>query len=178
MAVVAVRPSIGSLYFDAVIKTDHTSKLTMTDHPVEAGANITDHAYVEPSEISMEIGVSDSAFEAGRFGAGTRSVTAFQELLKLQHSREPLTVVTRLNTYRNMLISSITAPDDFSTMHALKAVIMMREVMVVTAETVTVSPRASAQPQKTGSTNKGAVQPDASASKQSVLKEAASKLGF
>lgn len=178
MAMVGIRPSVGALYFDAVIKTDHTSKVTMTDHPVEVGANITDHAYVEPAEISLEVGVSDSAIDAGCFGTGNRSVKAFQELRKLQHSREPLTVVTRLNTYKNMLISTISAPDDFTTMNSFKAIIMLREILIVQTETVTVSPRASAEPQKTGSTNAGAKQPDASQPKQSILKQAASQLGL
>jgi hypothetical protein len=177
MALVGVRPSIGGLYFDAILKTDHTSKITATDHPVEAGANITDHSYVEPAEISMEIGVSDSTVDPEGFGTGARSVTAFQELRKLQHSRQPLTVVTRLNMYKNMLISSITVADDFSTMHAMKAIVIMREIMIVATQTVTVSARSS-EPQKTGSTNSGAKQPDASPPQQSILKQAASQLRF
>ncbi|MDL2289128.1 hypothetical protein LJC32_07145 [Oscillospiraceae bacterium OttesenSCG-928-F05] len=179
MALIGIRPSVGGLYFDAILKTDHTSKITATDHPVESGANITDHAYVEPDEISVEIGVSDSAIEAGSFGTGARSITAFQALRKLQQSRQPFTVVTRLHTYKNMLISSISAPDDFSTMNALKAVIMMREIIIVSTQTVTVSARASAEPQKTSTTNSGAKQPDStSSSSQSILKQAATQLGL
>lgn len=179
MALIGVRTSVGGLYFDAILKTDHTAKITMTDHPVESGANITDHAYIEPDEVSLELGVSDSAIEASSFGTGARSVTAYQELRKLQRSRQPMTIITRLQTYKNMLISTITAPDDYSTMNALKATIMCREVMIVSTETVTVSPRASQEPQKTGSTNSGAKQPDSTSSgSQSILKQAASQLGL
>ena len=177
MAAVGMRLPIGGLYFDAILKTDHTSKLTMTDHPVEVGANITDHSYVEPDEVSIEVGMSDSGIGVGRSGGGSRSVNAFQELRKLQRDRQPMTVVTRLNTYRNMLISSITAPDDYTTMHAMKAVVMLREIIMVQTATVSVSPRASAEPQKTGSTNSGAKQPESNIPQQSILRQAATQLG-
>jgi len=169
---------IGRLYFDAILKTDHTLKLTTTEHPVESGPNVVDHSYMEPSEVSMEIGVSDSAVNPANFGKGARSVTAFNELAKLQASGEPFTVITRLKIYRNMVIGTLTAPDDFSTMHALKAFVMMHEVPMVETQTVTISPRASAQPQKTGSTNSGAKQPDASPPQQSILRQAAGNLGI
>jgi len=176
MALVGVRTSIGDLYFDADFRIDHTGKVTTTDHPVEIGSNISDHAYVEPDEVSIEIGVSDSAYAADNFGTGMRSVTAFQELRKAKSRREPLTVVTRLNTYKNMLITSIIAPDDFTTMNAFRATVMLREILMAETHTVSISPRASAQPQKTNRTNSGAKQPEQP--RQSVLRQAATQLGL
>ena len=119
------KTSIGGLVFDAVLKTDHTSKVTATSHPVESGANISDHAFVEPAEISLEVGVSDCETGNGTFGSGNRSRKAFAELLKLQTSRKLITVVTRFKTYRNMLITSVSVPDDYTTMFAFKANIML-----------------------------------------------------
>ena len=159
--------SIGGLVFDAVLKTDHTSKLTATSHPIENGANITDHAFIDPAEISIEIGMTDCN------GVGT-SDDMFKSLQKLQFSRDPLTVVTRFKTYKNMLIMSMSVPDDFTTMNALKAMLMLREIPVVGTATVEVSERASGQESKTGSTNSGTVQPNQN--NQSVLKQAASSL--
>lgn len=167
--------SIGGLVFDAVIKADHTSKITATSHPVESGANISDHAFVEPAEISIEVAVSDCEIGKGTFGSGTRSLNAFNELLKLQKSRRLMTVVTRFKTYRNMLIMSVSVPDDYTTMNAFKATLMLREIPIVTTRKVSVTARdCSMQGQKTGSTNSGTVQ--ASAPKQSVLKQASQML--
>lgn len=171
------KASIGGLVFDAVIKTDHTSKLTATSHPVESGANISDHAFVEPSEISIEVAVSDSERNKGTFGSGSRSLKAFRELIKLQTSRRLITVVTRFKTYRNMLIISVSVPDDYTTMNAFKANLMLREIPIVKTSRVSVTARAtsdSGQVQKSGSTNGGTVQ--ASAPKQSVLKQASNML--
>lgn len=166
--------SIGGLVFDAVLKTDHTSKVTATSHPVESGANISDHAFVEPKEISIEVGVSDCETGNGTFGSGSRSLNAFNALMKLQASRQLITVVTRFKVYTNMLITSVSVPDDYTTMNSFKANLMLREIPIVSTSTVKVSERGSEQAQKTGSTNSGTVQ--ATAPKQSVLKQATSML--
>ncbi|MCM1059470.1 MAG: hypothetical protein NC452_04175 [Eubacterium sp.] len=166
--------SIGGLAFDAVLKTDHTSKVTATSHPVESGANISDHAFVEPAEISFEVGVSDCETGNGTFGSGNRSQEAFSELIKLQNSRQLITVVTRFKTYRNMLIINVSVPDDYTTMFALKANILLREIPIVSTGKVTVSERGGDQSQKTGSTNSGTTQ--ATAPKQSILKQASEML--
>lgn len=166
--------SIGGLVFDAVLKTDHTSKVTATSHPVESGASISDHAFVEPKEISIEVGVSDCETKNGTFGSGSRSLNAFNALMKLQASRRLITVVTRFKTYRNMLITSVSVPDDYTTMNSFRASLMLKEIPIVYTSTVTVSERGSGQAQKTGSTNSGTVQ--ATTPKQSVLKQASQSL--
>ena len=159
--------SIGGLVFDAVLKTDHTSKITATSHPVESGANITDHAFVEPAEISIEIGMTDCN------GVGV-SNKMFKSLQALQFSRKRLTVATRYRTYKDMLIMSMSVPDDFTTMNALKAMLFLREIPVVGSQTVAVSERASGQAHKTGNTNKGTVQP--TQNNQSLLLQGATAL--
>jgi len=127
---VGIKTNIERYFFDAFLKVDHTSKLTITSHPVEEGANIADHAYLEPQTITMEIGMSDAcvSYVAGQFQQKyTRSVSAYDTLLKLQAERKPLTVHTRLKTAKT--------------------------------QTVTIENKTSAEPQKTGTTKKGTVQP-------------------
>jgi len=68
----------------------------------------------------------------------------------------------------------MSVPDDFTTMNALKAMLMLREIPVVGTATVEVSERASGQESKTGTSNNGTVQP--TQNNQSVLKEAAEML--
>ena len=50
-------------------------------------------------------------------------------------------VVTRLNTYQNMLIESIDVSDDVSTLCALKATVNLVQVLVVNVGTEKVSAR-------------------------------------
>lgn len=45
--------SKGSFDFDAVTVEQHSSKLRKTENPVESGAKISDHAVLEPKEITI-----------------------------------------------------------------------------------------------------------------------------
>ena len=56
-----VSPTYGRFIFDAVFSTDHSANATVTQHPVQSGASISDHAYMEPDEVSVEIGMTDTA---------------------------------------------------------------------------------------------------------------------
>lgn len=44
----------------AVIRERHMDQLEITDHPVEQGASISDHAFKRPAEVTLEIAWSNS----------------------------------------------------------------------------------------------------------------------
>ena len=50
--VMLINRRIGTLRLDAVISETHKSELKITENPVESGANIADHAYVQPATWS------------------------------------------------------------------------------------------------------------------------------
>ena len=131
-----VSPTMGRIVFDAVFSTDHSANATITQHPVQSGASISDHAYMEPDEVSAEVGMTDTA--ASISGGASRSVNAYAQLRALMELREPFTLITRLRTYQNMLITSISAPDDYKTMNALRASIVFQQVNIVSVSTTTV----------------------------------------
>ena len=140
-----VKTNIGGYFFDAIFSTDTEHSLTITQHPVQTGANVSDHAFVNPIRISMQVGVSDAmAYRAGADYGGdgsTKSIQAYRLLCKLQELRIPMDVVTRLNTYKNMLIESIEVNDDVSTLCALKATVNLVQVLVVNVSTEKISAR-------------------------------------
>jgi hypothetical protein len=133
--------SQGDYFFDAVLKVEHVNQRRLTMHPVQTGANIADHSYQIPARVTMEIGVSDVMDSYSPDGlpvslgnglvnsGGAKSVNAYQTLRKLQDSGEPLTVVTRLNTYENMVIESMTNPEDFKTVYSMKALITFQQII-------------------------------------------------
>lgn len=148
----------GKYIFDAFFNIQHDTTLTITESPVQTGASISDHAYMEPKELTFEIGMSDVMtrsrdwqFEAEN--GSTRSITAYLFLRQLQEDRIPCTIVTRLGTYNNMLVETISAPDDNTTAFGLKATVTMREILVVAVTTVKIS----ARPQTSTTTNSGDV---------------------
>jgi hypothetical protein len=153
-----LKTNIAGYFFDAFLRVDHISKLNITEHPVETGANVSDHAFVEPQELTIEIGMSDvsKSLVAGQFNTGkSRSVTAYKLLKELQGQRIPLQIYTRLGVYKNMLIETISAPDDYKTRYSLNVTVTFKEVIMAQTKTVKISARS----QVTDSTNKGNVQP-------------------
>lgn len=155
---VATSDSI-SYVFDAVFRLLHRRTLHKTSHPVLTGANISDHAYIEPARVTLEIGISDcmASFSNGIWvGASTKSVSAWQIIKGWQVSKQLLTLQTRLDLYTNMLVVEANAPDDVRTRRSLKATIVLEELL---SASVYSAPAQSALPQSTNNTNVGTVQP-------------------
>lgn len=146
-----VSPTHGMFVFDAVFSTEHRLNITTTQHPVQQGASISDHAYIEPDEVSIEVGMSDAAISAG---GESHSVNAYEQLRAIAEARRPVTLVTRLHTYSNMVITSLSAPDDKTTMNALKATVYFQKINIVAVATMRVQQTVSGSKttQNTGST--------------------------
>lgn len=155
---VYVRParSIGGLTFDVTIEEQHSDEAEITEHPVEQGAAITDHAFVKPATLTIRGGQSDSG---GTSTGDRRSVEAYEALLKLYRDREPFTVVTGKRTYENMLVKSISATTDQDTEHALAFTCELREILLARVQTVAVPRSRQRHANRTGGVDqKGQVQ--------------------
>jgi hypothetical protein len=142
--------------FDGVLKLEHTQEIELTQHPVQSGSNIADHAFIKPARLTMDVFMSDAmqAFIIGQWsGSASKSVNCYQTILQLELSRTPLTITTRLNTYTNMVIVSIHTPDDYKTKFGLRATITFQQVPMATTATSS----ASSRPQDTGTTGVGIV---------------------
>ena len=138
------KTNIGGLFFDAVFSTTTSHSATITSHPVQNGANISDHMYDNPVSISMEIGMSDAmaTMVSGQFcSAYTKSVSAYRELVKLMQAHQPITVLTRMNQYPNMVIQGITVEDGPNTLTGLRANVNMQQIIMASVATEKVSAR-------------------------------------
>jgi hypothetical protein len=144
--------------FDAVIRTEHQRRITKTEHPIQTGANVADHAIIEPARVVLEIGMSDAmdSFVPGQWtGNHSKSVNAYQTLVSLAKARQPLTVTTRLETYTNMILTAIEAPDTVETRFGLKATVVFEELFTGTITSQQLSSRSDL----TGATNLGTKSP-------------------
>lgn len=139
------KTNIAGLFFDAIlnVSTEHTA--TITQHPVQSGANISDHMYLEPVQITMEVGMSDAmaSMVMGQWAGdnASKSVNAYRKLVELQAARIPFTVLTRLNTYDNMVVKAISVNDDFHTKTGLRATVSLQQLIVADVATEKVSAR-------------------------------------
>lgn len=203
--------TIGGMAFDGILRTDHASHVRTTNYPVQTGVTMTDHAIIEPAELTIDIMMTDTAGDIltndilgdfsifgaanilgkvggtvakiavqankmvqgalaqstkGIFGSMTqqntaldilqgelskgsaiadigsgRSINAWQALKSMQLERSPLTVTTRLQTYENMIIEELSAPDDYMTLNALKCTVHLKQIIMANVAEMKVSKR-------------------------------------
>ena len=133
---------IGLIVPSVVISEKHSDTLEITEHPVEVGAAISDHAYRRPSEVVMQVGFADGGslldlLDTTSFGlsAGLSPREVYQNLLDLQNSRVPFDVVTGKRLYSNMLIRAMEVTTERSTENVLSAVLTLREVIITSTTT-------------------------------------------
>ncbi len=171
---------LGGIIPDVVVEEVHTDTLTITDHPVEQGAEITDHAYKNPAELSMRIGWSKSSLNLNGVIGGLVSGSllsgsirtlrdVYEELLKLQGSRKTFDVSTGKRLYRNMLIRSLSTTTDATTENALIVTVVLREVIIVQTRAAKLKAERQANPAKTAPVvQRGTVQPGLASTAQSL----------
>lgn len=136
---------IAGYFFDGFLDVSYSSNTVVTSHQIQKGASISDHAYVEPIEITMTVKMSDamsgmieSQFQGLSY---SRSVGAFKILRELQKQRLAFQINTRLETYENMMITSLQVNDDISDNMALTCTVGLKQVLVAQEKTVKISKR-------------------------------------
>lgn len=149
---IRTKKEIQGIKLDAVLYEQHDNTVRLTRNPIEVGADITDHAIVEPKVIRIVAEVSDTPLGTAAFGqiidniTGlfgtstsenlTRSQTAFRALVQLQEQREPITVQTKLQNYENMMITRIVTPQDKDSSRSATMTITCEEVIITESQIV------------------------------------------
>ncbi|HIH5172594.1 TPA: phage baseplate protein [Klebsiella pneumoniae] len=171
-------PDTNLIVPSVVISERHSDTLEITEHPVEVGAAISDHAYRRPYEVVMQVGFAGGGslldlLDTTSFGvsAGLSPKDVYQNLLDLQNSRVPFDVVTGKRIYTNMLIRAIEVTTDRTSENVLSAVLTLREVIITSSTTKQVAAKAD---MKLGA-NTSAVQDSGVKTSKPVANESALK---
>jgi len=134
---------IATIEVDVAITESHETDCDVTENPVEDGANITDHVQVKPAKLTIEGLVSDTPI---KFLQGLRSLfddnrsrKTYEELLAIQQAREPISVITGLKQYENMILKTLTIPRSVDTGRALRFSALFQEVRIVESRTIAIS---------------------------------------
>lgn len=102
--------------FDAVTLEEHTATLEVTQEPLESGAITTDHAIIAPKQYTLTGIVSAIKTSNGIPRGGVKNSlnlrASYEQLIRLQQSREFFDIITPLFIYENLLIESITTSQD------------------------------------------------------------------
>jgi len=139
--------SIGTIIPDVVMQELNRDTLIITDHPVELGAAISDHAFMAPFVVEMRCGWSDST--AGYVGYIDE---VYAELQALQQAREPFDVSTGKRSYSNMLVSDLIVITDEHSENTLMVTARLRQVIITSTQTTGSPSYAQANPAKTAAT--------------------------
>lgn len=145
--------SIGMIIPDVTVEEIHIDSMTITDHPVETGAQISDHAFMMPAEVQMTCGWSNSTG-----GSNLYATSVYEMLRNLQQSRTPFNVMTGKRAYKNMLVRNLMVSTNPETENVLMLVASLREVIITSTQGQTPA-TAMSQPKTTAPIQTSGVTP-------------------
>jgi hypothetical protein len=132
IAIVPVQRSIGGIVAQCTIRESYRLDMTVTEHPIENGANISDHAYLRPREIEIEVGWDGTQGNPSDF---------FNQLKQLQSQRMPFTAYTDRDIIENLLVVGIATITDQRTAYSFMALVRCRQVNLVSTQSTVISPQ-------------------------------------
>ncbi len=139
---------IGDIKVNVIINETTTDTLTVTKQPVQQGASITDHSFLEPVTFQHTI-----YFAAPQITGGDSLAAVYQKLLTLQSARVPFTIVTPKRTYTNMLMTSLSQTTDARSENNLAINASYQQIILVPVLATTVPARTfQKNPGSTGAT--------------------------
>ncbi|MBG6243107.1 MAG: hypothetical protein EKE20_15395 [Candidatus Symbiopectobacterium sp. Dall1.0] len=140
---------IGLIVPSVVVSEKHSDRLEITEHPVEVGAEVSDHAYKCAAEVVVQVGFAgggsllDFAHKLTATNlTGLSPRETYQALLKLQSDRIPFDVVTGKRLYKNMLLQHLEVTTDRVSENVLNATLTLREVMITRTQSIQVADKA------------------------------------
>lgn len=144
-----IRPKrkIDSIAVQVVVSEQTTDTLTVTKQPVQQGASITDHAYMEPTVFAHSIYFQDNL--------STSLSKIYQQLLALQASAEPFDIVTPKRIYKSMLMTTLSQTTDKLTENCLAIHASYQQVILVPILAAAVPRTLQKNPASTAATQSG-----------------------
>lgn len=124
----------GDIRAQVVVSEDGDDDLIITEHPVEQGAVINDHAFKRPAELRVQMGWSSAYAQMVSPYLGINGL--YEQILELQASRLPFTVFTAKRQYDNMLIASLRTHTDAKLEFSFMADITFKEVVLVNTSVI------------------------------------------
>lgn len=135
---------IDNLVIDATPEQDYGGDVEATDHPIEDGANPTDHARAMPDRFVATCVVSSvpsndtdrqqrgpfQAYSGGGYAQGV-----FEQMVRMKSDRKLHTIVTPLHRYENMLLIGLSAPSRAQYGDAVVFKVTFKQIRIVQSGT-------------------------------------------
>lgn len=131
MSTSLIRPDGQTLTFDATPRVSWQKNVSITDHPIEDGSTVSDHAQQQPDRVTLTGVVSDSPLGE----ASTDRVREALAFLNEAGSRaELLELESRFGVTGNWLLESW--PHDVTQLRALAFEVSLRKVRIPSVQVV------------------------------------------
>lgn len=129
--------SIAGIFPNVLIEERHTDEIEITQHPVEQGSPVSDHAFKRPMRLVMRVGWSNSNVLLNYVKGAGDIKDVYEQLLALQRTFKPFSVTTGKRNYSNMMLQTITVITNKETENSLVADLEFEEVILVQTLTST-----------------------------------------
>jgi Dit-like tail protein len=129
-----IAPGQDDLQAEITISEDHDDELMITEHPVEFGAIMSDHAYKRPPEVRVRVGWSNASG-----GYSTYAQDIYKIILALQLRRQLFDLRTGKRYYKNMLVAGVHTLTDQQSEYAFLADVSFRQVFLSQTRTTQVT---------------------------------------
>lgn len=137
-AIAGVNRSIGPLEWDAYLEEQHALSTEVTREPVESGADVSDHVIQQPDELTIVAQISNHPPQRDDGTDPFRAESAFERLVQMKEAGQPVTVLTSLRPYDNMVITRVTVDRTAKLAHVVRCTISLVSVRIVRSGTVDV----------------------------------------
>ncbi len=142
------KQTIGELVVDAVIKESHHFRAYISEHPVENGSTMADHVDNLPISLELECLVSNTPMSLvglTLYDSLQRSSSnndfaqlAFDKIAEIFTKREPLSIVTTLKTYANMVLESLSIERDGHSAESLHFNCTAKQIRVINQKLINI----------------------------------------
>lgn len=175
------------LTIDATPREQHEHANTISDHPVEQGADISDHVRPQPDRVTLDCRLSDTPLSTSqqtrqvRSGAVTVTTTAsqsaprdnpgvsdasYRKLLAWRTSGQVLVVQTKRTRYESMVIEDVSETVEAKTGGGVTFSVKLKVIRIVKnklTRTVVAKDKRAGSKVKTGTQNAQAPEQESSA---------------
>ena len=152
--------NIGGFIADVTLSESHRDEMMITEHPVEQGSTISDHAFKRPIRLVITVGFSNSSLRSiGQIAtAGLSAIeniassgfslsainpgdfnyvkSQYNNFLTLQQNAIPFSVTTGKRQFNNMLVEYLSERTTEQTENALILEVGLKEVIIVNTQTI------------------------------------------
>lgn len=124
---------------DCAVSVEVVRESEVTSHPVEVGADVTDHVRNNPVLVNLDCRISNTPMDAvAALRTGIPSEEGRARLIAIRNAREPVTIELVDETLDSMVMQSFTTPQTVQTGEALEFRVTFKEVVLVTNQRATV----------------------------------------